>query len=54
MGSAPGANRHTEPVFRVFFDGAIASGSAFSFVDRQCGKIIGSSRYYAYNPPPLK
>jgi hypothetical protein len=38
----------------VFFDGAIASGSAFSFVDRQCGKIIGSSRYYAYNPAPVK
>jgi RimJ/RimL family protein N-acetyltransferase len=50
----PVTNRHTEPVFRVFFDGAIASGSAFSFVDRQCGKIIGSSRYDAYNPPPVK
>jgi hypothetical protein len=38
----------------VFFDGAIASGSAASFVDRQCGKVIGSSRYNAYNPPPVK
>jgi hypothetical protein len=27
---------------------------SYSFVDRQCGKIIGSSRYCAYNPPPLK
>jgi N-acetyltransferase len=46
----PVNNRHTEPVFRAFFDSAIASGSAFSFVDQQCGKIIGSSRYYRYNP----
>jgi len=46
----PVNNRHTEPVFRAFFDSAIASGSAFSFVDQQCGKIIGSSRYYGYNP----
>jgi RimJ/RimL family protein N-acetyltransferase len=46
----PVSNRHTESVFRTFFDGAIASGSAFSFVDRQRGKIIGSSRYYAYDP----
>jgi hypothetical protein len=24
------------------------------FVDRQCGKVVGSSRYNAYNPPPVK
>jgi RimJ/RimL family protein N-acetyltransferase len=46
----PVSNRHTEKVFRAFFEGAIASGSAFSFVDREQGKIIGSSRYYAYDP----
>ena len=46
----PVSDRHTEARFRVFFDGAIASGSAFSFVDRQSGRIMGSSRYHAYNP----
>jgi hypothetical protein len=35
----PVTNRHTEPVFRVFGEGAIASGSAFSFVDRQCARL---------------
>jgi RimJ/RimL family protein N-acetyltransferase len=45
----PVSNRYTEKVFRGFFDGAIASGSAFSFVDGERGKIIGSSRYYAYD-----
>jgi len=46
----PVRDRYKEPVFREFFDGALASGAAFSFVDRQTGKVIGSSRYYGYNP----
>ena len=46
----PQPDRYTEPVFRAFFDGAIASGSAFAFVDRQSGKVIGSSRYHGYDP----
>ena len=46
----PASDRYTEPVFRKFFDGALASGSGFSFVERESGKIIGSSRYHAYNP----
>lgn len=41
----PVRDRYTEPVFRQFFDGAMNCGSAFSFVDRQTGKIFGSSRY---------
>lgn len=41
----PVTDRYTEPVFRGFFDDAIASGSAFAFVERETGKIIGSSRY---------
>jgi len=46
----PVHDRYTEPVFRAFFDGAMASGSAFAFVDRQNGEIIGSSRYHGYDP----
>ena len=46
----PASDRYTEPVFRAFFDNALASRSAFSFVDRKSEKIIGSSRYHEYNP----
>ena len=46
----PASDRYKEPVFRKFFDGAIASGSGFAFVERESGKIIGSSRYHAYDP----
>jgi RimJ/RimL family protein N-acetyltransferase len=46
----PVSDRYTENVFRAFFDSAIASGSAFSFVDRAQGTIIGSSRYYGHDP----
>jgi RimJ/RimL family protein N-acetyltransferase len=46
----PARDRYKEPVFRAFFDGALALGSAFSFVEKESGKIIGSSRYYAHNP----
>jgi N-acetyltransferase len=46
----PANDRYKEDVFRKYFDGAIASGSGFSFVERESGKIIGSSRYHAYNP----
>jgi N-acetyltransferase len=46
----PAGDRYTEPVFRAFFDNALASRSAFSFVDRESDKIIGSSRFHAYDP----
>jgi N-acetyltransferase len=42
----PATDRYTEPVFRAYFDGAIASGSAFVFVDRESGRLFGSSRFY--------
>lgn len=46
----PLRNRYTEPVFREYFDGAIASKSAFAFVERATGSIIGSSRFHGYDP----
>ena len=46
----PASDRYTEAVFRNFFDGAVASDSAFAFVDRETGKVIGSSRYFDHNP----
>jgi N-acetyltransferase len=46
----PVRDRYTEQGFRLFFDGAIASGSAFTFVEKATGDVIGSSRYLDYVP----
>ena len=46
----PRFNRYTEPEFRKYFDSAVASKMAFVFVDRSTGELIGSSRYYGYEP----
>src|SRR3984957_6718279 len=46
----PRANRYTEPEFRTYFDSAVASKMAFVFVDRATNRLIGSSRYYGYEP----
>src|SRR5690242_8161598 len=46
----PVRDRYTEPVFRAYFDSALASGSAFSIIDRASGRIIGSSRYHDHDP----
>ena len=39
------SDRYKADVFRKFFDDALACGGAFAAVDRQTGKIIGSSRF---------
>ncbi|MES2936049.1 MAG: GNAT family N-acetyltransferase [Pseudomonadota bacterium] len=46
----PVSDRYTAPVFREFFDGALASGSAFTIVDHASGTIMGSSRYHGLDP----
>jgi N-acetyltransferase len=46
----PRSDRYTEPVFRAYFDGAVVSKMAFVFVDRATNRLIGSSRYYGYDP----
>jgi RimJ/RimL family protein N-acetyltransferase len=45
----PESDRYQEPVFRKYFEGALASGSAFAFVDKDSGEIIGSSRFYGHD-----
>ncbi len=45
----PARKRYTEPVFRQFFDVGLASGTAFAFVERASGELVGSSRYYGYD-----
>lgn len=46
----PEFDRYKEAVFRKYFEAALASGSAFSFVDKESGDIIGSSRFYGHDP----
>jgi RimJ/RimL family protein N-acetyltransferase len=45
----PSPDRYTEPAFRKFFDGAVASKMGFVFVDRSTNRLIGSSRYHGYD-----
>ena len=46
----PVRDRHTETGFRKFFDSAVESKMGFVFVGRSTGRLIGSSRYYGYDP----
>lgn len=41
----PAHDRWREPVFRAFFDQALASGGALVVLDPATGAVIGSSRY---------
>ena len=46
----PLSDRWQEPVFRAFFDDALAQGGALVAVAKASGQIIGSSQYRAFNP----
>lgn len=46
----PDSDRHKRDIFEQFFKGAIESKGAFAVVDIRSGRIIGSSRYWNYNP----
>jgi RimJ/RimL family protein N-acetyltransferase len=46
----PSKERYKEEIFKLFFDGAVASGSAFLIYDAQTHELIGSTRYYDYQP----
>ena len=41
----PSHDRWQEPVFRAFFDDALAKGGALAIVDKDTGAMIGSSRF---------
>jgi RimJ/RimL family protein N-acetyltransferase len=44
----PAHDRWQEPVFRAFFDDALAKGGALAVIDKATGSIIGSSRYQGH------
>lgn len=44
----PNTDRYKKEVFQLFFEGAIKSGTAFKFIDKASGAVIGSSRFYDY------
>lgn len=47
----PDSSRYKRDIFEErFFVGAIASGGALAVLDNASGQIIGSSRYYKWNP----
>ena len=46
----PSHDRWQEPVFRAFFDDALAGGGALAIVDKTTGAVIGSSRFQGYDP----
>lgn len=47
----PQPSRYQRHVFESsFFVGALSSGSAFVVIDNESRKVIGSSRYYEWNP----
>ncbi|HYE28837.1 MAG TPA: GNAT family N-acetyltransferase [Allosphingosinicella sp.] len=46
----PVSDRWREPMFRTFFDEALASGGALVARDRVDGRVIGSSRFHGHDP----
>jgi RimJ/RimL family protein N-acetyltransferase len=46
----PERDRYKEDVFRIFFNEALESGGAFVIVDLKNQHIVGSTRFYGYDP----
>ena len=46
----PEGDRYKENVFKVFFREALECGGAFVVIDAQTQHIIGSTRFYGYDP----
>ena len=46
----PAHDRWQAPVFRAFFDDALAQGGALAVIDKTSGRIVGSSRLQSYDP----
>jgi len=46
----PESDRYKQDVFRVFFREALESGGAFVVIDNKSQRIMGSTRFYGYDP----
>src|SRR5437762_6168602 len=46
----PESDRYKEGVFKGFFREALESGGAFVVIDKNSQQIIGSTRFYGYEP----
>jgi RimJ/RimL family protein N-acetyltransferase len=46
----PESDRYKEDVFKTFFREALESGGAFLVIDKETQQIIGSTRFYGYDP----
>ena len=46
----PESDRYKEDVFKIFFSEALESGGAFAIIDKKNQQIIGSTRFYGYDP----
>ena len=46
----PARDRYQEEVFKEFFREALESGGALVVIDRKTREIIGSSRYFGFDP----
>ena len=46
----PESARYKEDVFKIFFREALESGGAFVVIDATTQQIIGSTRFYGYDP----
>ena len=46
----PEHDRYRKDVFTIFFKEALESGGAFVVIDRETHQIIGSTRFYGYDP----
>jgi RimJ/RimL family protein N-acetyltransferase len=46
----PARDRYQEEVFEEFFRDALASGGALLVIDRRTREVIGSSRYFGFEP----
>ena len=46
----PDSNRYQKPEFEKYFKAALESKGAFKIIDLQSLKIIGSTRYYDFDP----
>ncbi len=46
----PNSDRYQRKVFDAFFDAAMESRGALLAADAKTGKVVGTSRYYGWNP----